>query len=232
MEKANGSRQIFQLSPEPLGIYTLPIETHLKYKNKLIWILENAPSSLKQKFKGEDYSEHVCNSAYQNIFDEFPELEELKSNLKLMIKDYIQEIGYVCNEIIINDAWLNNARKNAQLETHSHSNSYISGNYFINFDIAKHSPLAFINDRFYSKFNAPSISLNENKAKPTIYNTSYTTLNCREGQVFLWHSHVRHGYKIPNKEDNRYTLSFNCMPKTCMTGDRYSFQVADKKYAT
>ena len=35
-----------------------------------------------------------------------------------------------------------------------------------------------------------------------------------------------HGYSIPNKLDNRWTLSFNAIPKTLSTG-AYKFTVSE-----
>ena len=47
-----------------------------------------------------------------------------------------------------------------------------------------------------------------------------------EGSILLWRSHLVHGYEMPNKGDNRVTLSFNIMPKECTDGNIFSFKVS------
>ena len=42
--------------------------------------------------------------------------------------------------------------KNATLQAHLHSNSYLSGNYFVNFDRNIHTLLNFYNDRLMNGF--------------------------------------------------------------------------------
>ena len=118
--------KIISANPEPIGIFTLPIEKHLEYQKLIKEISENAPINLRQKFSSEKYSEHICNQSNQNIFESFPELKQLKSDINNLIAIYIDEIGFVSKENIINDAWINISREKAVLAWHYHLNSFIS----------------------------------------------------------------------------------------------------------
>ena len=83
-----------------------------------------------------------------------------------------------------------------------------------------------LNDRIYSNNSAPKIETPKSPDVKNIYNSNYIDVNAKEGQVFLWRSHNAHGYNIPNKGDERLTMSFNSMPKNSIDPlKRYSFSV-------
>ncbi|ABM76380.1 Hypothetical protein NATL1_18241 [Prochlorococcus marinus str. NATL1A] len=222
------SSRIISVNPEPLGVFTLPIEKHLIYKKCIKTIAKNAPHDLRQKYNNEKYTEHVCNQSNQNIFSSYPELADLKSDINTIILNYIDQIGFISKEIIINDAWVNISKENAILNWHYHANSFISGNYFVNFNSQVDSMLGFKNDRITGLRLSPSMRIPDNRNKQTLYNTPMWKVNLKEGQIVLWRSHLSHGYDEPNKGKNRITLSFNSMPKICTDNDnRYSFQLQD-----
>ncbi len=214
--------QVININPAPIGKFSLPIEKHLEFKEHINAIFKTAPNELRQNHQ-EISMEHICNTSDQNIFNSFSNLKELKNIISQMIVLYIKSIGYITEEVVIHDAWLNNAGKNATLVHHYHPNSYISGNYFVNYNKESHSTLFFRNDRVH-QHDAPSIKIQENLNEPTMYNLPSIGLEAEEGEIYLWHSHMTHGFDIPNKESNRITLSFNSLPKVCIH-DRYSFEV-------
>ena len=220
------SFDVFGINPEPIALITLPIEKHLKYKNQIQLIFEDSPRKLNQKFSTEPYSEHICNAINQNIFNSFPQLIELRSDIDSYILDFIAEIGFLCDELVITSAWANKANKNSKLGFHQHANSYISGNYFVNFDNVNHSQLSFQNDRKFCTSYRQVMTIPNTKFKSTPYNQDAYVIPSKEGQILLWRSHLAHGYSNPNKADNRCTLSFNAMPKTLSTG-AYKFTVSE-----
>ena len=218
---------IANINPEPVGIFTLPLKEHLKYKELIQSVWENATEELFEQLEFEPYSKHLCNSSNQNLFQSFPILNELKHDLKRVIIAYIQKIGYVCEEIVINSAWLNNSQKDSTLNYHFHSNSYVSANYFVNFDPKVHSSLTFENDRVTKQRipNGPIIDIQKSEKK-TIYTARNIALDIKEGQIIVWRSHQAHGYYIPNKGSDRMTLSLNSMPKTLDNGS-YRFDISE-----
>ena len=193
----------------------------------------NIDKTASDKLRREDAIQkkqlrHISNSRKQNIFKDFPELQPLKLEIEKYALNYFWKTGYDCREILITDAWINIGSKNATLQTHLHSNSYLSGNYFVNFDPEKHSLLTFYNDRLmHGTGRHPFISVSP-RNKKTIFNTPDISLGVSEGSILFWKSHLLHGFSKPNKGDNRVTLSFNIMPKICQTGGQYSFVVNDE----
>tara|TARA_Y100001968_G_scaffold302442_1_gene315772 strand:+ start:312 stop:1010 length:699 start_codon:yes stop_codon:yes gene_type:complete len=218
--------QIVNINPEPIGLFTIPTEKHLGFKKIINSIFNNAPDSLKQKFDSEPYTQHICNTSEQNIFISFPELSELKSYFERYLITYIKTIGHKCNEVLISSAWLNKANKDSILNYHLHTNSYISANYFVDYDPNIHSPLSFRNDRVSTNsiptFPLLDVSLDKNR---TIYTADKLDILAKEGQIIVWRSHNPHGYLSPNKGDNRITLSLNSFPKVLDNG-RYRVTIS------
>tara|TARA_Y100001968_G_scaffold146209_1_gene133680 strand:+ start:1963 stop:2658 length:696 start_codon:yes stop_codon:yes gene_type:complete len=226
-ENENTSIKIININPEPIGIITLPRNKHLKYKKEIKKIWKTASEELIQQFEHEKNTKHICNTSDQHFFKSFPQLNELQSIIKESVVSYLKIIGYLTEEIIINSAWLNNAEKNATLDFHYHENSFISGNYFVNFDPSKHSLLSFINDRIPYARNPdfPVMTIPYNIEEPTIYNTTLVNVNAIEGQILLWRSNNKHGYRLKNKAIDRLTLSFNTLP-TILDNGSYKFSIS------
>ena len=219
--------RIIGVMPEGIGVYKLPNQCHLDYKKKIL----NIDQTASENFRREDDIQkkqlrHISNNRKQNIFKDFPELTPLKTRITNCALNYFEVTGYDCKQIVITDAWINIGSKNSTLEAHLHSNSYLSGNYFVNFDPKIHSLLNFYNDRLLSTGRQPFISI-QAKNEKTLYNTREIGLG-NEGSIIFWKSHLLHGFNKPNLGDNRITLSFNIMPKICVTGEQYSFVVNDE----
>jgi len=221
--------RIIPVMPEALGLYKLQSNVHKDFKEKINLI----DSKASEKFKRNDVIQkeklrHISNNRKQNIFRDFPELSPLKTIFEEYAINYLWETGYDCKEVIITDAWINIGSKGSILQAHLHSNSYLSGNYFINYDSQVHTPLNFYNDRLMNGTERkPFLSIPPRNEK-TIYNIRDVALAVSEGDVILWRSHLLHGFSKPNVEDKRMTLSFNIMPKICHSGDQYSFVVSEE----
>ena len=212
--------------PEALGSFELSEENHKKFKALAMSIYKEAPKEQRRRGDPNNPLDHLCNRASQNIFKQYPELEELKSSLEQISLEYINMTGFICNEVVITDAWLNLGSKNAVLGSHNHLNSYLSGTYYINYNSKLHSNLTFFNDRLIKGLvRNPSFSIPRRNDINTIYNTEEIKISNNEGQVIIWKSHLIHGFTEPNPTDNRFTLSFNIMPKICSDGQIYSFEV-------
>ena len=219
--------EIFNINPEPIGCFTLPLEKHLDYKKIIQSILENPPEDLIQEREHMKHTRQVCNTVNQNLFNSFPELKQLKSDIQQMLMEYIKSIGFVCDKFVINSAWLNSSQKGSVLNQHLHSNSYLSGNYFVNFDPLIHSTLTFQNDRSTGVTHyAPTLTLPLIEGVKTLYTSNFVSIPAVEGQIIIWRSQCRHGYFAPNLGDDRLTLSFNSMPEILSTG-AYTFKVSE-----
>ena len=216
---------ILPINSEPLGAYRIPEKLHKNFQQQLDRAWTEADDNLRST---EGNISHICNSGDQNIFSDFPLLQGLERYIESCCLNYLEQIGFESKGLIITDAWLNVTHSGARLLYHNHSNSFVSGTYFINFNPEKHSKLYFLNDR------CPSISYFDARPKLTLplsencskFLAKSMSPDIQSGCILLWRSHVMHGFEEPNHEDGRFTLSFNIMPKKCVSRfNRYSFGV-------
>ena len=212
---------------EPLGLFEIPEAQHARNKVLIREIIRKAPSDFRFEDINNPGISHICNNRKQNIFKDFPETLDISSIILKFSKDYINQIGYICDNFVITDAWLNIGGVNAAQGPHNHTNSFISGTYYINYS-GNHSPLTFYNDRLTTSLNnsQPYLTLEVNSKIQTNYNNNLS-IKPKEGQIILWRSHLVHGFGRNNSED-RITLSFNLMPKICANGNSYSFSVSEE----
>ena len=124
--------------PVAIGIFDLPSDKHFAYKSIVDSIFEIASSDIRRKDNPANDLENIANFNNQNIFDLFPELKGLETYLIDFALSYIKLTGFICEEVIITDAWLNKANANAQQNPHVHYNSFLSGTYYVNFDMKNH----------------------------------------------------------------------------------------------
>ena len=216
--------QIIPIMPEAMAIFQIDKKKHQEFKAKIEHLMDTADDKYRRDVPPEDKREFLCNNRFQNVLLDFPDLKELHSILEESALDFIKKTGFTCDQVVITDAWVNKYRLGSTLPTHRHANSYISGNYFINYDKSINSPLTFTNDRVVTS-QAPAIKLEPDKSNKTPYNRPDYSILCDEGTVLLWKSHLLHGYSKPEMGDNRLTLSFNVMPKVMATGKQFSYAV-------
>ena len=222
--------RMIPIMSEPVGAYSIEREMHLKFKSLINNIFQNANDNLRRQSEMIGI-ENICNRSDQNVFKKFHELSELESILKNMGVQFLRTAGYICEDLVCTDAWLNKGNANSFLPIHSHDNSYISGTYYVNFDPKKHQPLTFINDRSYSYAmrNLPTIAIPSDTNNPTQFNLPKIQLPCSESTVLFWRSHLKHGFTGKNEHPDRTTLSFNLIPRVCSTsGGIYSFTLNDE----
>ena len=231
-DKANNAKilgRIVPTMPEPIGLYKIPTEDHNNFKEKILDIDQNAAEEFRRNDSVQKQTlRHISNNRKQNIFRDFPELKPLELILKSYAVNYFWETGFDCTEVLITDAWINIGSKNSVLQAHLHANSYLSGNYFVNFNPQVHTTLNFYNDRLMNGTERKPFLSVKPRTQKTIYNIRDIALAAVEGDVIFWRSHLLHGFNEPNKADQRITLSFNIMPKICHTGDQYSFVVSEE----
>ena len=157
---------VANINPEPVGIFTLPNQKHLKYKNAILKILKETPRD-SELFANMRLSSRLCHDNDLHIFEQFQQLKDLEKDIHTVLISYISRIGSLCDRMVINDAWVNEDGQAATLGFHYHTNSYLSGTYYVNYDNKMHTPLSFVNDRFTANRKGPSIDIPENENLPT-----------------------------------------------------------------
>lgn len=147
------------------------------------------------------------------IIQEFLEFSEtcaseyFSSTLKYDLKD---------NKMICVNSWVNYLDKlDGYLPPHFHTNSFISSNYFLNYEPKQHAPLIFLNNDRSSVI--PCL------AHDKIADDSDTViLEYEEGDIVFWRSELNH-FVPKSSKLGRMTIAQNYMPEVINTGG-YSFK--------
>lgn len=218
-------KEIMDIFPTAIGKYRMPQNGIDDVKEKCFDVIEEYGKTseyVKANSNTIDL-EHYFNKAGQSLlntglFDKFEEW------IKQCSIDYINDtLGYECKSVIVTDCWLNKCDTDGYQFMHVHSNSYISGTYFVNFIKGKHSHLAFQSrDALPGASCKPYIEVPE--CKQTKYNSGGAIIDHDEGDLLLWESNLVHGYER-NYADNRISISFNILPEVFDTRGSYTFRV-------
>jgi uncharacterized protein (TIGR02466 family) len=211
--------KLYDLFPNP--IFGIDYPEHDKLKKIILQIMEECKDDFEFNGQSSNLS-HLKNKLNESILHE-EQLKEFKDWVEETCSDYVTDcLGYNLQEkMMVTDSWLNKCDKGGSQHPHYHSNSYVSGTYYVNFQDG-HAPLMF-NKRSALLFpNHASIVLPENDNFITKYNTD-SAVYPEEGELYLWQSQMTHS--VPeNGLDNRISLSMNFMP-TVVSNTRYGFRV-------
>ena len=183
--------RLYQLFPEP--VYISNLERKLT-KEELKTVDE---------YKKETYKNEGNITSNDTYVLENKTLTNLKEDLTTKVKEYFNKIICTSNSIIpyITQSWINYTETNQFHHRHSHSNSYISGVFYID-----------------AQREVDSITFCKPKADETIklHVTEYnpfnsTTFRCpvETGNVFLFPSRLTHGVDRKKGTNTRISLSFN-----------------------
>jgi len=141
------------------------------------------------------------------------DLPKLKKFIESAINDYVENVlvgGELENDLSfkITQSWLNLSKPNSGgHDNHIHTNSLISGVFYIKVDPNLDSIL-FTNDILF--FN--TINLQSNVKKFNNFNSKSTKVPVSTGNLFLFPSNLSHGVDAMGGEENRISLSFNVFP--------------------
>jgi uncharacterized protein (TIGR02466 family) len=212
-----------EIFPRVVGRYKLENSKHINLKNQCTELLSSIEEQYIKRNAENSNLTHYYNTSNQNLLS----LEQFKWFEKWIEEksiNYIENtLGYYLKDgVIITDCWINNCNSGGEQFYHTHSNSYISGTYYVNFIKGLHSPLSFKNKDFNPENSCLQyfeIPLYES----TKYNTSGAVIDHDEGDLLLWQSNMSHGY-TQNNQDNRISISFNVMPRY-LNNKSYSFRI-------
>ena len=148
----------------------------------------------------KDEGENGKSSLDQQILNN-PLFSTLKSNILKSALEYLKKLNHIVEDLQICNSWSNILDKDEVIYTHSHSNSYISGVFYLD----KCSPLAFYNPcSFYNYGWNPEF---DTPAEPDTI-----IINPEKGLLLLFPSWLKHSVHI-SQEDNRMSIAFNILPK-------------------
>jgi len=202
----------------PSSVFSIKYPDHKNLKQQVLSLLND--TSLQRDGVSPNLfhykNDNDTSLLYESLFKDF------KNWVEDICYNYVTQIlGYQLNDkIIVTDSWLNKCDKGGFQYPHYHSNSYISGTYYLNFQEG-HSPLIFLKESTIPHSSKPVMAL-EKTDMITQYNSDVTVYP-EESELVLWQSSLTHGFK-DNNVDNRITISMNFMP-TIMTHSKYGYRV-------
>jgi len=138
---------------------------------------------------------------------------------------YTSEIlQYEIEKIVITDSWINIYEKDSSVQNpHYHSNSFVCGNYFLNYIKQEHSPLCFLNPNSSFNQNLNSTFKVKRKINLNPLNSTESHVDCEEGDIVFWPSYLYH-FVPKNKKIGRSTISMNLLPNKILN-DLYGFEI-------
>lgn len=205
----------------PCAVAQLPYANHTEIKENVLNYIKTHP---EKELKGL-FDENLCHYFMDDSVKFFEAIND--DNFQQFLKDscvfFLQKVLLKenCDEVIITDCWINNCYKGGRQKTHTHGNSYISGTYYVNYIPGLHAPLFFDHPR--KENSAPFFDLLGTEFNE--YNAGHVTMKPEEGLLYLWESHLPHGFGI-NNYDGRITISMNFMPSMLSNGS-YSFKIVE-----
>ena len=185
---------IYKLFPEP--VYFSNLERTLT-KTELKTIAQ---------FKKNTYKNIGNITTHDTYILEHETLKQLKKDLYTMVVDYFNKIICTSDDITpyITQSWISYTELNEQHHRHAHSNSYISGVFYI--DARREvDKIKFFKDKY------TRLELSTKKHNP--FNSTNWWFPVETGDVILFPSYLVHGVD-PNQGINaRTSLAFNIFIK-------------------
>ncbi len=183
------------------NIFPTPI-----YTTKLDRELTSLELKFVDKIKKESYyngQNITSNSNY--VLNEKPFLN-LKKELYLRVKDYFEKVISSTDLVIpfITQSWLNYTEKDQYHPKHSHSNSFVSGVFYINCH-KELDKITFFNDDY--KTIKPEIKT------WNLYNSESWWFPVKTNDIIMFPSSLNHMVETKQGDNTRISLAFNVFVK-------------------
>ena len=136
---------------------------------------------------------------------ERPELQRLKNTLLDEIKEYFNNVMHYEFEIYITNSWCNIARHGEGQTLHNHSNSIVSGVFYLNVNNSQPS-ITFVNP-------TPPFLLNMRAQQYNMFNSLEFDIPVEDNDVILFPSQCFHYVKSNPTTNDRVSFAFNTFVK-------------------
>ena len=147
-----------------------------------------------------------------NIINE-PPLRQLRNNISEMVNYYAYELLDVTRDVTFyfTTSWINRLQPEEKIEIHPHTNSVISGVYYI--DVTENSsPIHFQKNNMHLNTWPLSIKPKQAGKNWNQFNSDSYTFYPQNGLCILFPSHLEHWVEKSNDNKYRYGLAFNLFP--------------------
>lgn len=156
--------------------------------------------------KNEQYKRFPCEASKNlNLLKDYnKDLNELNLEIEKSIKHIIEKVYEFDSDFFITKSWATKTKKNGFSDSHTHSNSWLSGIYYPEYD--PNFFVEFYND-VTSTFSTPA------RKGYNIYNSSRWKLSPKKDTFIIFPSELRHAICTNNSNKTRYSLALNILPK-------------------
>ena len=189
---------ILQVFPAQVGIYPFPDSDRIHLPDPSIFLSNSISksSSLYKQYHGQSILEEQCFNYLANFI--------LESSRHFFVNTF-----GCTNQIFISNSWLNVGCEASTQDLHNHSNSTISGTFYLSFDPDSHPSIVFKNSRSTGSFSF----VEDFPILSTPFNSSFYKPSYNELDLLLWPSYLDHGF-FPlinplSSNKHRISLSFN-----------------------
>ena len=195
------------------GIFPTPI-----YTSKLNRELTSLELKFVEKIRKESYFNGQNTTSNNNyILNEKPFIN-IKKELNLRVQDYFEKVLSSTDLVIpfITQSWLNYTETNQYHSKHSHSNSFVSGVFYINCH-EELDKITFFNDGH--KIIKPEVKT------WNLYNSESWWFPVKTGDIIMFPSSLNHMVETKQGTNTRISLAFNVFVKGTIGDSKQLAQV-------
>lgn len=174
-------------------------------------------SNVEEIFDTSKEQENVIENRGGNFSSSNTNVLELKSykiikdRILSGLHEYVRDVLHVDEQyqFYITQSWLNINPPGSSHHRHNHSNSIISGVYYI--DTNSDDTITFISQNFLTVTNNPTIQINVNEY--TLTNSNSWKLPVKNNDIIFFPSTTLHEVSTNTSNRNRISLAFNVFVK-------------------
>lgn len=157
-----------------------------------------------------------------------PELSLLKQRILEKAQHYLYEVLRIDEsvEFKIENSWVNRHEKNDFAGTHRHSNSLVSGVYYIDVD-NRSGPIIFEkNKSSYNLFtDTVEVPFKTDQDSLNVFNAEAWGITPENDELVLFPSLLYHSVGESRSDNTRYSLAFNMFPRGGLGGELNSLRI-------
>jgi uncharacterized protein (TIGR02466 family) len=138
-------------------------------------------------------------------------LTELRKWISECVEDYLKnELHMRYESFFFSESWLNVNVRGGNQPIHNHSNSILSGVYYLR-TVEKHPPLEFHKNAHPGASNQPFISLREHYEGQHPNTAEKLAFPCEQDSMLVFQSQMFHSHKSLQTDEQRISLSWNAL---------------------
>jgi len=212
----------FNIFPIPIKYYNFP-DNYILKSEILQYNFDNTPHIYNEMGTVSYFQSHqdLSISFFKNC--NISVIKKFKDFCLESAFDYASNVcEYDIDRMICTNSWINFYKENSGQSNHSHTNSVISSNYFVQFK--ENTDIKFWNPAFMDN---PHKNILEIQKKQVLKNNfDWITLQGLEGHLIFFPSWLVHSVDSTNNK-NRITISMNYVPKTIKNAS-YGFSINEE----